>query len=301
MSKDIYFRRYSGIIKRLEKSPATFEQIARFLQNMPGMEGEGLTISLRTFQRDINEILELTDIEIVNEKKGDKRYFINSRPDVQSAGERLLEAYGLVNLLNDARQNEQYVFFENRKSVGLEHFGGLLHAIKNRKTVIFDHYKYWEDILTRRTVHPLALKEARGRWYLLAVDKKDGRLKTFGLDRICDVEISKAAFKENYQCDIKALFQHSFGIMYDTAQAPQTIQLLFTYEQGQYVKTYPLHHSQLIVKETDDEVLIELTMVITHDLVMELLSYGEEMRVVAPAPLVAQLKCIYANALDKYS
>lgn len=301
MPKETYLQRYSIIVKRLEKSPATFEQIARYLEEVSDIEDKELNISLRTFQRDIRDIYKQMGIEIANEKKGDKKYFIKSRPEIPGHSERLLEAYDMVNVLKASQDNLQHVFFETRKPAGLEHFSGFLYAIKNKKTVGFTHYNIWQDMLTDRTVHPLALKEARGRWYLIAVDKKDDKLKTFGLDRISDLDISKASYKVKYNYDLKGLFAHSFGIMYDTAQAPPVIQLSFTYEQGKYIKTYPLHHSQKIIEDTEDEVLVELTMIITHDLIMELLSYGEDMRVVAPASLIEQVKGIFNNVLVKYT
>jgi hypothetical protein len=35
--------------------------------------------------------------------------------------------------------------------------------------------------MTSRKVHPLALKESKDRWYLIAIDTKDKILKSFGL------------------------------------------------------------------------------------------------------------------------
>ena len=90
----------------------------------------------------------------------------------------------MTNAIHASQEYSEYVFLENRQPKGLEHFSGLFYAIRNKRILKFTHYKYWDETVTVRTVHPLALKESQGRWYLLAVDTKDNRLKTFGLDRM---------------------------------------------------------------------------------------------------------------------
>ena len=214
--------------------------------------------------------------------------------------QRLLESYQMTNIIEAAQDYTKYVFLETRKSNGVEHFRELLYAIKNKKTITFDHFKYWEDIVTEKTVHPFALKESKDRWYLIAIDTKDEKLKTFGLDRISDLTISRKPFQDKYDFNIKELFLHSFGVINLENEKPQRIRLSFSYEQGQYVKNFPLHHSQKIIEE-DEEVIIELFLSITYDFVMELLSYGEEVTVLSPKSLITRMKKIYTSALSKYS
>jgi len=300
MPKETYLHRYSLIIKRLEKSPATFEQIANYLEIETDVQGKNFIISKRTFQRDIKDIYAQLNIEIANEKKGDKRYFIKSKPETEDHSQRLLDAYQMVNLVKVSQEYSAHVLFEPRKLRGVEHFTGLLYAIKNKKIICFDHYKYWEDVIKQRTVHPLALKEARGRWYLIAVDTKDSNLKTFGLDRISELEISKVSFRNKYDFNIEELFTHSFGIINDEDSKPQKITLSFTYEQGQYIKAYPLHHSQKTIGE-DENVIVELFIRPTHDFIMELLSFGEEITILSPASLAKKIKATSVNVVKKYT
>jgi len=289
MSKENFMSRFSLIIKKLEQGPATFKQIARHLEIESDIQDKNLTLSLRTLQRDIKIIQRELNIEIVNEKKGDKRYFINSRPEEQEHSKRLLEAFDILNIVKSGQQHNQYVLFEPRKPKGLELFSGLLYACSNKKNVSFTHTKYWDQSITQRTVHPLALKEARGRWYLVAIDTKDKLLKTFGLDRMDEIDISKTSFKVNYQINIQEVFVNAFGIINDTDTVPEKIILSLSQEQGQYLKAYPLHHSQKVIKETPDEIVLELSLLITFDFVMELQSFGKNLKVVAPKELIDML------------
>ncbi|HEY1008579.1 MAG TPA: WYL domain-containing protein, partial [Daejeonella sp.] len=64
-----------------------------------------------------------------------------------------------------------------------------------------------------RQVHPYALKEFRGRWYILAKDLKDNRIKTFGLDRIQYLEITKKRFTFPSDLNVGELFRNCFGII----------------------------------------------------------------------------------------
>lgn len=301
MSKETYLSRFSLTIKRLEKGPATYNQINDYLQREYEIHGYDYSVSLRTLQRDIKDISRQFKIEIANEKKGDKKYYIKSKPEMQEHSQRLLESYQMIHIIEASQDYAEHVILETRKANGLEHFHGLLYAIKNKKIITFNHFKYWEDVISERTVHVLALKESGGRWYLIAVDTKDNKLKTFGLDRMSELMISKTSFRNKYDFNIKEMFLHSFGILNLENEKSQKIRLSFTWEQGQYVKNFPLHHSQKVTEEKGDEVIMELYLSITDDFVMELLSYGGEVTVLSPKSLINQVKKIYANALSNYS
>ena len=301
MSKETYLARYSLIIKRLEKGPATFEQLSNFFETESEVHDKDYIIAKRTFQRDLKDIYSQLNIEIVNEKKGDYRYYIKSKPETQEHSQRLLESYQIINAINAAEEFKDIVFLETRKPKGLENFYGLLYAIKNKKIVNFQHIKFWDDIITQRKVHPLGLKESQGRWYLIAVDTKDDKLKTFGLDRINDLEISKTSFRESYNYNLQDQFKHTFGITNDGLEKPETVRLKFSYDQGQYIKNFPLHNSQKIIIENDKEVIIELYVFLSWDFIKEILSWGQELEVLSPKILKKEIKNALTNSLKIYN
>jgi len=300
MAKGTYFIRYSILINRLEKGPATKEELIRCLERDSDPNGKDLVISHRTLQRDFKEIYDQFNIEIVNERKGDKRYFIKSKPDSPEQSQRLLESFQMSAIISSSQNFSNTVFIESRQPKGLEHFHGLLHAINNKRIITFDHHKYWEEDETNRKVHPLGLKEAKGRWYLIAVDTKDRKAKTFGLDRIDQLEITNTKFREKYPIDLKNAFTHSFGIMnLENKEDPQLVRLSFTYKEGQYVKAYPLHHSQKVISE-GEPTIIELKIFISYDFIQELLSFGEEVKILEPVSLVEEVKEKLTKTLLQY-
>jgi len=281
------------IIERLERGPATFEQIADYLENKSDSTDD-FTISIRTLQRDIKDIHQQLGYEIENERKGDKRYHIITRPEDTDKARRLLESYHLINIIHSADKYTKYVFLETRQAKGIENFHLLLHACINKLPLSFTYFKFSDDSESIRLVHPLALKEAIGRWYLAGVDKKDNEFKTFGLDRISLIDVQKKSFIEKYDYDIKSIFHHAFGVINDSTQKPEKIKLSFTYQAGKYVTAYPLHHSQKVIKESaeTDEVLIELYLVIAYDFIKEILSHGLQVKVLQPASLKKEIKKI---------
>ncbi len=176
-----------------------------------------------------------------------------------------------------------------------------MHAIKNKVQICFLYHKFWEDKITLRIVEPYALKEFKNRWYVLANDLKDNKVKSFALDRLTELEITNKKFQLPNNFNINEHFKFSFGIISPNGQEPQEVILSFDPFQGKYIKTLPLHESQVILKDNEQELLIKLTLYITHDFIMEILSFGENVKVIQPESLISDLISTYKNVLSLYS
>ena len=190
------------------------------------------------------------------------------------------------------------MLFEKRKSRGLEHLNGILHAIQNKKKISFNYTKYWDEIPQKRVLEPYALKEFRYRWYLLANEKngKDFQIKTFGLDRISDFEISNSSFKkENFNPN--EVFQNSFGIISTLHETPEEIVISFTPHQGKYIKSLPLHHSQEILIDDANELRVKFNLIPTFDFEQELLQHSEHLKIISPKNFKDRMNEIWENAL----
>jgi predicted DNA-binding transcriptional regulator YafY len=297
MAKEVFFIRYLLIIQRLRKSCASFEQVRSYLERESEIRGYNLLLEKRTFQREMNQIREQFGIDIRYDRNNRTYYIAEESSIDKEQNDRLLEGYEILELLKTRESHAPYIQFEQRKAGGLEYFYGLLHAIKNRKIIRVQYHKFYEEGSTQRDLHPLALKEANGRWYLTARDTKDQRIKTFGLDRIEDLEITREGFKNTEATE--DLFKDSFGIIIHPGK-PKRVVLSFNSFQGKYIKSYPLHHSQKVIKDDKKELLIELYIHITEDFIMELLSYGDKVKVVSPKSLISQMVRQYKSALGMY-
>ncbi|HLO90367.1 MAG TPA: WYL domain-containing protein [Lentimicrobium sp.] len=299
MSKRESITRYSLIIKKLRRSPASFEEIADYLDLQSELEEYNFNISKRTFQRDLNDIREVYKIDIRFDKS-QKQYYIDfdEQPEIN---ERILEAFDTFNALNMSDRLSNDIHFEKRKPQGAEHLFGILHAIRNRVKLRFNYYSNWDDESTVRLIEPLALKEFRYRWYILGEDSKDGKIKTFGLDRITELEISKQKFEFPADFNVNEYFKNCFGIISPNAPSPSIIRLEFKPVQGKFIKSLPLHESQRIIADTADGLVIELTLYLTYDLLMEILSYGGNVKVLEPEEFKKQVKLAHEEGFNLYN
>ncbi len=299
MSKREYILRYLLIIRKLRnRRQATFKEINDFLILESELQSYKLSISKRTFQRDLNEIRSLFNVDI-QYNFSDKVYYI-ADDEQQDINNRMLEAFDMFNSLNIAEDLSPYIYLEKRRPQGTEHLYGLIHAIKNRLLIRFTYQKFWEDEVTHRTAEPYALKEFKGRWYVLANDRKDNTIKTFGLDRISQLEISRELFKYPENFNINEYFKYCFGIITSPDTEPEEIVLSFEPVQGKYIKSFLLHETQKVIVDNKEELQIKLKLHITHDFIMELLSFGDTVKILKQESMKSEIIAIYQNALNQY-
>lgn len=298
MSKRESIARYNLIIKKLRKQSATFSQIEAYLALESEIQAYNFNISKRTFQRDRDDIRSLYNIDILFDFSK-KVYYIDFDEQPQ-ANERILEAFDTFNALNLTDRLSKHIHFEKRKPQGTEHLYGILHAIKNQFQIKFLYQKYWEDELTKRIIEPYALKEFKNRWYVLSKDLSDDKIKSFALDRLTDLEILKTKFTFPNDFDLNEHYRYCFGIINPNGHQPEDIILSFNAFQGKYIKSLPLHDTQKVLIDNEDELRIHLKLFITHDFFMELLSFGENLKVLSPKTLIDKLKSTAKNIQRTY-
>ncbi len=298
MSKREYIGRYSLIINKLRKSPASFAEISDYLARESELQQYNFNISKRTFQRDLADIRSLYNIDIKFDASA-RVYFLDF-DEKNDFNERILEAFNTFNALNLSDRLSDSIHFEKRRPQGTENLYDLLHAIKKQVQIKFSYKKFWEDEATHRNAEPYALKEFKNRWYVLANDLKDNQIKSFALDRLKDLEITKKRFLFPKDFNVNKHYKYCFGIISPNGHKPKEIELSFDPFQGKYIKTLPLHESQQILIDNEDELRIKLKLFITHDFFMELLSYGNNLRVIKPKSLINELKSSLKNTLKLY-
>ena len=305
MSKRGYISRYLLILKKLKVKPySTYEELQAYLENQFDylqMQDDNLQIgfSKRTLQRDIKEIRNVFGIDI-EYSKSQKGYFISQNENENMNFQRMMEAFDMFNSLNLAQDLTPFIHLEKRRPQGTENLYGLLHAIKNRLQIKFTYQKFWEEASSQRMVAPYALKEFKNRWYIMAKDCKDANIKSFALDRLTNLEITNQTYQYPDNYSIEQSYRYCFGIISPNNEKPQNIILSFNPFQGKYIKTLPLHDTQQILVDNDEEVKISLKLCLTHDLFMELLSFGDNLKVMEPKTLAEQIKQAHEKAFKQY-
>jgi predicted DNA-binding transcriptional regulator YafY len=305
MSKRGYISRYLLILKKLKVKPySTYEDLQAYIENQFGflqMQDDTLNVgfSKRTLQRDLKEIRNVFGIDI-EYSRTNRGYYISQSEAENMNFQRMIEAFDMFNSLNLAQDLTPFIHLEKRKPQGTENLYGLLHAVKNKLKIKFTYQKFWEEKISQRLVEPYALKEFKNRWYVLAKDCKDNNIKSFALDRLTDLEITKLHYQYPDNYSIEKRYRYCFGIISPNGAEPQDIILSFDPFQGKYVKTLPLHETQEVLVDNNQETRIKLKLCLTHDLIMELLSFGGNMKVIEPKSLADEIKRAHRMAYKQY-
>ena len=300
MAKKDSINRYNLIINKVRKYPCTFKEVISFLEEQSGLQGIDLTISKRTFQRDLEDIRTIFNIDIQFDYSRKVYYIVEE--GAPEYNDRILEAFDTFNALNITDRISNFINFENRRPKGTENLYGMVHAIKNKFKISYTYYKFWNETPTERTVEPFALKEFKNRWYLIAKDDKDERIKIFALDRLSGLNISSRHFKSDDTYNVENHFKYCFGIITpdDLTDKPEEIILSLKPFQGKYIKSLPLHSTQKVLVDNDKELRISLTLHITFDFVMELISLAENLTVIQPESLMKEIKNKLTKTLENY-
>lgn len=305
MSKRGYISRYLLILKVLKGKPfSTFIELEQYIQERADQlqqreETLEMGFSKSTLGRDIKDIRKIFGINIVYNKRK-KGYFIDGGDGGSLNFERMMEEFDLFHSLNLVRDAAPYVQLEKRRPHATAQLHSLLNALKDHQEINFVYHKFWEEQPTNRSAAPYALKEFKKRWYLLAKDKNDGRLKSFALDRLTELDVTNVTFATPVGFNAADYYRNCFGIMSPNAEAPEQVVLSFDAFQGKYIKTLPLHETQTIVIDNEDELQVSLQLYVTHDLIMELMAHGNSVKVLQPQWLVAEVRIAHESAYRQY-
>lgn len=129
--------------------------------------------------------------------------------------------------------------------------------------------------------------------------EESGKIKTFGLDRIEQLTLLPETFSKNEAFDPVQKFKDSFGI-YSSEEYPiEEVVFDCDMEDGNYLKSRPLHPSQQLLKEENGRMVFSLQVRITPDFLMEIMSRSWSLHIVQPASLRQRLCDIYREALQR--
>src|SRR5690606_4959533 len=95
--------------------------------------------------------------------------------------------------------------------------------------------------------HPYLLKEFRNRWFVIGKKDNGDDILNLGLDRIINIEKSKARYKMQGDFDPAEYFRHVIGVTVNKSKPPEQIVVKVSHQHAPYVVTKPFHWSQEIL------------------------------------------------------
>ena len=301
MSRIHHLQRNLLIISKIRNNPyVSFSELTAYIEKELSFRGIYDTgLSRRTIQRDIQNIRMEFGKDIVYCRRNQGYYIAHD--DSYSDIDRFLDSFDIYSALNSEVAAPNFVLAEKHRPMGTQHLHPLIHAIRNSLRISLSYLKFGSDKPSFRELEPYAIKECRGRWYLIARTKGLNDMKTYGLDRITDLVITDEIFPKDGTIDVSEKFKYSFGIYSSDEYPIEDVILSFDARDGSYLKSLPLHHSQEIITDNKDEFVIKLRLKITLDFVMELMSRSWSLKVIEPLSLREQIHSICRSALERKS
>ena len=172
-----------------------------------------------------------------------------------------------------------------------ESFAELSRAVAESRVVRFRYRKRDSRVFEKRIVEPYHLTYSQGAWYVLAMDRKRAAQRTFLVGRMKDVEVLEDTFERPADFSAADLLKDSFGIFNDAARPAGRrrsveVRLQFTGLAARLVSERDWHGSQEIVsKGMGNEVVIKFRLSGTEEIERWILSWGDEVEVLAPMAL----------------
>lgn len=197
--------------------------------------------------------------------------------------------------------NTMIAFEEHTEAKGKEYFDEIFSAIQEKSPIRFS-YKPFNKDEREWLVHPYMLKEYRNRWFLIGRVGDNSVLSNIRLDSIRGkIKNSSESFIENDLFDPETYFNNVIGVTIPKEQEPLDILVKVDGSSADYIRTKPIHKSQIIKKEyKDGSIQIELRLFNNYELKSTLMSYGPALEVLKPVSLQNEMKELYGRGVVKY-
>ncbi|SDC96593.1 helix-turn-helix transcriptional regulator [Williamwhitmania taraxaci] len=301
MSSLSQIQRYLFVIRRVRRGGyPSLSEIREHVERECTSHGlSKVHFSERTVERTISEIKSGLDTSIEYSRARNGYFIPDDEGDNHDDIERVLESFDILNALQADHGFGNTVLTEPYRPLGTEHLFTLLRAAKQHFVVEFTYDKFDDSEAVKREITPYAVRQVRGRWYLIGFETKSNDvLKSFGLDRISDLAVQKKQFTR-VEIDIKTRFHDSFGIMVYDHFPVEDVVLEFDSLDGSYLKSLPLHHSQQILEDNSERFVVSVHLRITHDFLMEISSRCSSLKVISPESLRIKVVELFEKAVNR--
>lgn len=262
------------------KGPVTYRQISDDWQRS-ALNYEGDEFKLKTFENHRRDVEDMFGI-IIDCDRSTNTYYITGQLDFSKATMDMLNGALLFNKVQANPQMSRYIRPEQSGEDSSMLFTVTDAIAEGRELKLRYRHNYDSKRDTAYRVKPIAVKQFRNRWYIIA-ELEDGSTYSFPLDRV--LLLMKGDKTEPSKLNVDELFADSFGIIREAATPVEKIIIKVEREQANYFISRPLHSSQSIVERTDEFVTFSLRVCPTYDFIMEILSHGPKVEVIAPQSL----------------
>lgn len=325
-------KRYGVILKVLSRSGQhSSKQIHIACKN------SGIPCALRTIQKDLNDLRDDESIFKQNlniyEDKKTKKWYSNGIPksvfnaielkdgeatallfyaktmnqyrdypifkQMSVAIRKVIDSSNVSDEVKELFEKDSLLETEKHESIsGIELITDILHAINSCNTLTIEYQKFEGNSIKTYILSPLLLKEDKQMWYVIGVKRESNELRTLALDRIKSLVVDDKTFTP-IEFNSEEHFKHSFGVTVSNKK-PIDVVISFTSFQGNYLRTLPIHSTQKILIDNEEEFKIQITVVPSYEFYSKIRSYGDQAKVISPSLVSKEIKNSFLKALTNY-
>lgn len=179
-----------------------------------------------------------------------------------------------------------------------QHFQHIAAALMERRRLNIEYVARGKGDTSQREISPQRLTHYRDNWYLDAWCHLRDELRSFAVDAIKTVKTIDAAAQEIPEAELDAALGAGYGI-FAGAQV-QWATLLFTPDRARWVAAEHWHPAQQGSFLDDGSYQLRLPYSNDPELIMDILKYGSDCEVVAPAGLREKVVGLLKAAVGRY-
>ena len=274
----------------------------------------GMEMARTTFFRYKEAIQDIFGLIIECDRKNGYGYYIVNEEVLEedSVQNWMLSTMSISNMIGENVSMQDRILLESVPS-GNAILQDIIKAMRDNHRVMITYRRYGAAAANSFSAAPYCVKLFRRRWYVLVkIDrpsyqdkndknkKDDGYMAVFSLDRIEEIAIQKSKFKLDKKFDAASFFDECFGIVVGDGSKPVRIVLRAYGLEPHYLNDLPIHHSQRVIKKSEEYTDFELFMRATSDLKAHLMSRGEWIKVISPKSLADEMKEWLNAAMKRY-
>lgn len=177
-------------------------------------------------------------------------------------------------------------------------FDTIAQATMKRRQLKLQYFTRSRGETAQRIVSPQQLLHYRENWYLLAWCHKANSLRTFALDATESAEALNESAREVSTQSLKKAVGEAFGIIGGPAQEHAVLH--FSPEVAPWVSQEIWHSRQKLTALFNGGIRLEVPYSDPREILMEILRYGPDVEVLAPATLRDAVRERLSQALHHY-
>lgn len=292
-------RRYMWLVNTIYRAGRiTFTEINRRWVECPLSGGNPLP--LRTFHNYRAAIAANFDINICCYKPRNE-YYIENSDDLASndVASWLLNSFAVSNIAFENREIRDRIILEHIPSAQ-RHLDPILQALREERIIRITYNAFDHDEAHTVEVKPYFVKCYERRWYLFAPSVDDGVVKSYGLDRILELELTDRRFVYPKDFSPTDHLIGAIGISNYPDTPPRHIVIRCTELQRRYLEALPLHPSQRVEEQGEEYSLISFWLAPTNEFYRRILSHREHMEIVSPPEVRSEFAAILDRMFQPY-